>query len=143
MVLDTNVVLDWLVFNNTACHELAARIESGTWRWVATPAMAGELDAVLAYPALARWSPNTVHVRQRWSALAQTVESAPLCALRCRDGDDQKFIDTAVASRARWLFTRDRDLLVLARKALAWGVTVRPPPPLAQTDAEAAAAFLA
>lgn len=144
VVLDTNVVLDWLVFDNPACRELATRIESGAWRWVVTPAMADELSAVLAYPALTRWSPDVAQVHRRWSALAQTMEPAPLCALHCRDSDDQKFIDTAVASRAEWLFTRDRDLLVLARKALAWGVAVRPPRPgSGQADAAAAASFLA
>ena len=31
----------------------------------------------------------------------------------CRDGDDDKFIHTALASSALWLVTGDQDLLVI------------------------------
>lgn len=130
VVLDTNVVLDWLVFGNASCATLATRLLSGEWRWLATQAMADELSAVLAYPALARWAPDADRVWHHWSTLAQIVDAAAPCTLRCRDGDDQKFIDLAVAHRTRWLFSRDRDLLALAKKANAWGVTVQAPRPL-------------
>jgi putative PIN family toxin of toxin-antitoxin system len=127
VVLDTNIVLDWLVFENAACTTLATCILSGEWRWLATQAMADELGAVLAYPALARWSPDPDKVWRHWSTWTQIVEPAAPCALHCKDGDDQKFIDLALAHRARWLFSRDRALLALAKKASAWGVTVQAP----------------
>ena len=36
---------------------------------------------------------------------------------RCRDPDDQKFLDLATRVRARWLLSRDDHLLVLAKRA--------------------------
>ena len=50
--------------------------------------------------------------------------AAPGPPLRCRDPDDQMFIDLALSARAQWLVTRDRALLVLARRARLRGVTV-------------------
>ena len=35
---------------------------------------------------------------------------------RCRDPDDQKFLDLAASSGARWLLSRDDHLLSLARR---------------------------
>jgi len=35
----------------------------------------------------------------------------------CRDPDDQKFLEAALAARAEFLLTRDRALLELARRA--------------------------
>jgi len=47
--------------------------------------------------------------------------------LRCSDGDDQKFIDLAVASGAIWLISRDRAVLRLARRASAFGLAIVTP----------------
>ncbi|MBX3622048.1 MAG: PIN domain-containing protein [Rhizobacter sp.] len=46
--------------------------------------------------------------------------------LRCTDPDDQKFIDLAVAN-ARWLVSRDRAVLKLARRAALFGLQVVSP----------------
>ncbi|WP_369293093.1 PIN domain-containing protein [Klebsiella variicola] len=37
----------------------------------------------------------------------------------CRDQDDQKFIDLALDARARWLVSRDKAVLALAKRARA------------------------
>ena len=47
--------------------------------------------------------------------------------LRCTDADDQMFIDLAVSHRARWLLSRDRAVLKLARRAAKQGVLIMPP----------------
>ena len=51
----------------------------------------------------------------------------PAGPLQCRDPDDQMFIDLALAQRARWLLTRDRALLALARPAAAYGLEIAAP----------------
>jgi putative PIN family toxin of toxin-antitoxin system len=127
VVLDTNVVLDWLVFDNGDCHALSDRIRSGEWRWLATQAMADELAAVLQYPLIQRWNPDAAKVWQHWTDWVQPMPATCHSPLRCSDADDQKFIDLALAHQAQWLFTRDRALLKLARRARAWQVSVCPP----------------
>lgn len=130
-VLDTNVVLDCLLFDEPAARPLAAALASGQMRWLATAAMLQELDFVLWRPTLDRWA-------DRRAALVAAVQRLPsLCEAPhrpagagwplCRDAADQIFIDLALGSGTPWLLTRDKDLLHLARAAARRGVTVCTP----------------
>ena len=46
-VLDTQVVLDWLVFRDASTLPMAAALECGSLRWLTTRAMCDELEHVL------------------------------------------------------------------------------------------------
>jgi predicted nucleic acid-binding protein len=59
----------------------------------------------------------------QWDALVSVVDVAPRCAVRCRDPDDQMFIDLAVAHRAL-LLSKDALVLRLAKRLLPLGVVV-------------------
>lgn len=130
VVLDTNVVLDWLVFRNPDGQALFRAIETGQLRWLVTPPMRDELLHVLRRGVAAAWSPDVSLITQSWHLLAEEVASPlPMGVagqLRCTDPDDQKFIDLAVA-QARWLVSRDRAVLKLARRAERLGVQVLVP----------------
>ncbi len=131
VVLDTNTVLDWLVFADPGCIELSRRILQGQLVWHATQAMRDELAHVLPRPAFARWQPDIDRVLARFDQHAQ-VAATPGAAMAaqvptCKDPDDQKFIDLACAIGARWLFTRDRALLDLSRPARRMNVEVLKP----------------
>ena len=52
LVLDTNIALDLLVFDDPSCMTLRAVIDAGTFEWIATPAMRDELVRVLGYPLI-------------------------------------------------------------------------------------------
>jgi len=128
-VLDTNVLLDWLVFGNPALLPLAAALAEKRLSWVATEAMREEMAHVLGRGLGDRWTVDDEHWRAAWVRHAQLLP-APVTALtvpRCSDPDDQKFIELAIAARARWLLTRDRALLKLARRSLAYGVEILTP----------------
>jgi predicted nucleic acid-binding protein len=128
VVLDTNAVLDWLVFRDPAAAGWGLAIETGRLRWLASPAMRREFDQVLSRPALAGWAPPAEAMAGAWARHAVLAEAEPPPGpLRCTDPDDQVFIDLALQHRATWLLTRDRALLVLAKRALPWGVTVLTP----------------
>jgi uncharacterized protein len=131
LVLDTNVVLDWLLFADTACAPLVTAIERGELCWIATRPMRDELEHVLASAAAPRWRERAPLILAGWDRWAQ-LEPEPLPAgpagrLRCTDPDDQKFIDLAIVAGARWLVTRDRALLKLARRSRPLGVGVLRP----------------
>jgi putative PIN family toxin of toxin-antitoxin system len=126
-VLDTNVVLDWLVFDDARVAALAAAVESGGLRWLAAPPMRTELAHMLGHASLARWSPNAERVLTTFDRHALACEPPPPSRLVCSDADDQVFIDLAVAQRAAWLITHDRALLKLARRARLRGVSVVTP----------------
>jgi len=121
LVLDTNVVLDLLVFADPQAQPLKTGIEGGALQWLATPAMREELARVLAYPKLA---PRVAFHRgdaqavlgdfDRHATLLDTPAKAPVT---CGDPDDQKFIDLAVAHRCT-LLSKDWEVLRM-RKRLA------------------------
>jgi predicted nucleic acid-binding protein len=129
-VLDTNVVLDWLVFANPAVAPITQAVESGRLRWVATAEMRAELAEVLRRGLPRNPTLNTDRIWSTWSACAHIEDIPPpaglAAPLRCTDPDDQKFIDFAL-HRADWLFTRDRAVLRLARRALPRGLSILTP----------------
>jgi predicted nucleic acid-binding protein len=128
ITLDTNVVLDWLVFRNPTVLPLVASIEQGRVQWVACASMRAELARTLTYDNLARWAPDREQALATFDAHALLLpEPATLPALRCSDPDDQVFLDLAAEADCRWLLTHDRALLRLARRARSLGVAVIQP----------------
>jgi predicted nucleic acid-binding protein len=130
LVLDTNVVLDWLVFRNPGVLPLAGALEAGTVTWVACPRMREELSRTLAYPLLRAWSPDSAHALACFDRLAVVSPEPPLpqaSQMLCSDPDDQVFIELALAHHVTWLLTRDRALLKLKRRAVARGLRIAPP----------------
>lgn len=131
VVLDTNVVLDWLFFEDPACRTLAGAIESGSLHWIVTDALDDEMRHVLARPPFEARPGAAGRVQaawQRWAvALPHPPALGPARRLVCSDPADQKFIDLAVAAGAAWLLSRDRALLKLARRARPLGVDVLSP----------------
>jgi uncharacterized protein len=129
VVLDTNVALDWLLFANPQVHRLAQAIEAQQLRWISTTAMREELAEVLRRPPLCHHIGNSERILQtfdRHAVLVEAAATAPL-HLQCRDRDDQKFIDLAVAHKATWLLSRDKALLELKRRGLLWGPQILTP----------------
>jgi putative PIN family toxin of toxin-antitoxin system len=128
VVLDTNATLDWLVFRDKSAAALGMAIEARQLIWLATPAMRQEFDEVQSREALTTWRSHERAAAAAWQQFAQMSEGEPLPGpLRCRDPDDQVFIDMALHSRCRWLITRDRALLALALRARSWGLTIATP----------------
>ena len=131
LVLDTNVVLDWLVFRHPACTPWVEQLVAGSVRWLASAAMRAELAHVLARGVGRDRTPDLSALWATWDRLAVPVEAvAPAGAasrIRCSDADDQKFIDLAFGHGARWLLSRDRAVLKLARRARASGLEIVTP----------------
>lgn len=146
VVLDTNVVMDWLVFRDPACAAWAQRFGEGDVRWLVSTAMREELAHVLGRGVARDWRPCLKEVWGAWERYALTVEGQPASGpgrIRCTDVDDQKFIDLALAHRVRWLVSRDKALLKLRRRLWPLGLEVLTPgdwnavTPLAQAAPEA------
>ena len=125
IVLDTNIVLDAFVFNDPTTVALKQALDAGALQWVATHAMRDELERVLGYPKIAarlHHPPRTArHVLARFDAQAKLVAVAIKAPFTCRDADDQKFIDLAVAHQAR-LLSKDEAVLCMEKRLLTLGV---------------------
>lgn len=137
LVLDTNVVLDWMVFRDPSSVPLARALTSGRIAWVACAAMRTEFEQVLTRRELSRWLPDLPTLFAHWEAWARLVAEPPPApaGLRCSDPDDQVFLDLAFAQRAGALLTRDRALLRLAGPAGRRGLRILKPEAWARSDA--------
>lgn len=131
VVLDTNAVFDWLVFDDPAARGFGEAILNRQVRWVGTRAMAEEIAHVLARGVLGHRGAGTLDLHmqiQAWMHIEpEPTATTPPPHPRCSDPDDQKFIDLALHLRAAWLLTRDKALLRLARHAREAGVAVIEP----------------
>lgn len=122
VVLDTNIVLDAFIFNDPAAQPLRDGLQSGALQWIATQPMRDELARVLAYPKivkrLAYYQLNEASVLAQFDTLARIVDVAPKASATCKDADDQKFIDLAVAHHSL-LLSKDNAVLCMKKRLLA------------------------
>ena len=117
LVLDTNVVLDCFGFADPRSSTLVAHLDSGAAALLFTAALREELARVLGYPGLPFDGALRAHVLARYDGLARPVSAAAgyFALPRCRDQDDQKFLEAARDGGADFLVTKDKALLKLAR----------------------------
>lgn len=124
VILDTNIVLDTFVFNDPAAKPLLQALQSRSVQWIATAPMREELERVLAYPKIAKrlafYQLQAADVLQHFDTLVQTVAVAAKAPIVCKDPDDQKFIDLAVAHKALVL-SKDNAVLCMKKRLLALG----------------------
>jgi putative PIN family toxin of toxin-antitoxin system len=123
LVLDTNVWLDWLVFSDPAMGPIRQAVQDRRAEIVMDQPCEAELERVLAYPI--RGSVASVDAQALWMMQARGMvrrlqrngeEAASRSLPRCRDPDDQKFLELARDGNADFLVTRDKDLLAFARR---------------------------
>lgn len=119
LVLDTQVWLDWLVFDDPIVAPLRDAVEAGRAQVVINAACEAELARVLAYDlgkhsiaADAQLAALSYARRvARWIDI-EMVDRLP----QCRDPDDQKFIELAFGAKADILVTKDGELLKMRRR---------------------------
>jgi putative PIN family toxin of toxin-antitoxin system len=123
IVLDTNIWLDWLVFEDGGIAHIRQLQAAGHLEIVIDAVCEAELARVLGYP----FAKRTLDAKAQAAALAQCRRIAtrsdaqlPLPERarlpQCRDPDDQKFLEAALAAAADVLITKDRALLDLSRR---------------------------
>lgn len=119
LVLDTNVWLDWLVFDEPAIAPLREAHDARRIEIVMDVACEAELVRVLAYD-LGRHSIDAQAQAVCIARCRGIVKGVPAGSAQglpqCRDPDDQKFLALAYAARADFLVTKDQALLELARR---------------------------
>ncbi len=127
VVLDTNIALDLLVFDDPAVQPLRQALAAGRLQWLATEATREEWRRVLDYPQILRraptGSPQRAAAMAAFDAFTRLVPTAAKAPFTCKDADDQKFIDLAVAHCAT-LVSKDAAVLCMARRLQRLGVCV-------------------
>src|SRR5882672_9167425 len=118
VVLDTNVWLDWLVFKDPAISPLRALVGADRAEIYLDEACAAELERALGYDLGKRTVDVPACMAEARRVARESEATVSMVAIaklpRCRDGDDQKFLEAALAARADFLVTKDHALLELA-----------------------------
>ena len=123
LVLDTNIWLDWLVFEDTGIQRIRQLQEAGHVEILIDAPCEAEFAEVITR----KFQKKTLDAQARAAALAHIrrlttridaqlppPERARLP--RCKDPDDQKFLELAFAGAADILVTKDRALLDIFRR---------------------------
>ena len=128
-VIDTNIVLDLWLFEDPATIPLRAALQSGAISHLATDSMRDELERVLTYPHLvkrmAKSNIQAQDILNRFDEHQLAAEPAAKAPCTCKDPDDQKFIDLAVA-HAVPLLSKDKAILCMKKRLLQSGVALNP-----------------
>jgi len=122
LALDTNIWLDWFVFEDPSVIPIKDMVKLGSAEIFISASCEQELERALAYSFgsktldLSRQAACLDQCRQVAQKLnVETSSNNPLCQHLplCRDPDDQKFLELAYDSRADYLVTKDLALLAL------------------------------
>lgn len=127
LVLDTNIVLEIFYWCDARVQDLMDELSSGALCALVSIETLAELADVLMRTPFNCNAEQTQELLKRYLALScQASVAANACAVRCKDVDDQKFLDLA-ARYACPLITRDKHLLKVAKKMRRFGVRVTTP----------------
>lgn len=119
VVLDTNTVMALWLFDDPRLHALKQALARKQLQPVCRSDALDELRCVLAYPQFALDAGRQSTLLEAYAETCDWTGTSPPEPLpRCRDADDQKFLEIALCGRARWLVSRDKALLKLARHRL-------------------------
>lgn len=114
LVLDTNVVLDLFHWGNVDAVPIMAALEAGQIECLADRRTLDELQRVLTYPQLKLTPEMIVDRYRRYSGLVRMIEAGEAPPLpRCKDRDDQMFLELAARAQADVLVSKDKALLKL------------------------------
>ncbi|RKU00354.1 putative toxin-antitoxin system toxin component, PIN family [Burkholderia sp. Nafp2/4-1b] len=141
VVLDSNVWIDILVFDDPATRPIRAALERGTLAAVIDSRCLNELTLVLDYPQFQSRAIDKAEALAIVARLTTLVEPPPVDGdapplPKCKDRDDQKFLELARAAQADWLVSKDRALLKLAKRtARDFGFRIAQPAPFTEACA--------
>ena len=130
------MVLDWIVFNDSRVAALQAAHAAGELTLVSRADCVEELLRVLAYPNFKLSALEQADAMLKYRALlgssgllAEEADPERLFGHlpRCKDPDDQKFLETAAQGAASAIISKDKRLLELNRGCQAVGFVVCTP----------------
>jgi putative PIN family toxin of toxin-antitoxin system len=126
IVIDTNVCLDLFVFRDPRWQSLLTALRTGAVEAVTRDDCRTEWRIVLDYPHLPLDATSREQAIREFDTLIACLPAATADQAnglpRCKDPDDQKFLELAHQSGAACLITKDKALLKLARKTARAGL---------------------
>ena len=126
LVLDTNVILDLLVFKDPSTEPIRLLLDANQVDAVRTPASMAELIDVIGRPTFKLSQADQEIVVQAWESSSRLIEDTAIesAPFTCRDLDDQVFINMAYSLRPALLLSKDLRVLELHKIAKHYGVEI-------------------
>ena len=120
LVLDTNVILDLLVFQDPAAEVIQMVLDARLVEAVRTDASMLELMNVIQRPNFKLSKEQQQIILKQWESSSRLLGTANMtqAPFTCRDPDDQVFIDMAYSIRPALLLSKDLRVLELQSRAL-------------------------
>jgi uncharacterized protein len=140
LVLDTNVVIDWLVFDDPFMAAFREAVRSGRVTVFTHAHAVSELRRVLAYRALNLNGAQQADILEQYEAQTATLDRSedtsaipadlPRGFPRCSDPDDRPFLTLAWRANADALVSRDNEVLALRSRSERFGFQILDVPQL-------------
>ena len=120
VVLDTNILLDILVFDDERAHPLRAALTNLELDAVATQHTIEELADVISRPQFELDLQEQTNVMMQWQSWVRIVNDEDLVVApwKCKDRDDQVFINLAFSLKPATLISKDKMVLKIAKRAI-------------------------
>ena len=126
LVLDTNVILDLLVFKDPTAEPIRHLLDAQLVDAVRSEASILELIDVIQRPTFKLSQEEQAIILQAWESVTRLLENTAIEAapFTCRDLDDQVFINMAYSLRPALLLSKDLRVLELQAIAKQHGVEI-------------------
>ena len=126
VVLDTNILLDVLVFDDSRAHPLRAALIAGSLDAVATEKTLSEFLDVIGREQFSLSQERQHEIMSQWRSWARLINDQVLDAApwKCKDRDDQVFINLAYTLKPAILISKDKMVLRIAKRAQKDGVVI-------------------
>ncbi len=126
VVLDTNILLDILVFDDQRAHPLRAALESNRIDAVATQKTFDEFLDVIGRPQFELDTAKQQLIGAQWKVWARMIpdQELSIAPWKCKDRDDQVFINLAYSLRPATLLSKDKQVLKIAKRAIKESIVI-------------------
>ena len=129
VVLDTNIWLDLLLFKDINLNYIINAIHQKHLQVYACQKMYDELARVLHYPQFSKYNHDINQCLEQFNNYVIYLATPPNLAIpvKCKDIDDQVFLDFCGLYNINFLISKDKQVLKLAKNMRKLGVKVIPP----------------
>lgn len=126
VILDTNILLDILVFDDQRAHPLRAALTNRELDALATQDTLDELADVIGRPQFSLNQQQQAEILLQWQSWSRMINQSDLqvAPWKCKDRDDQIFINLAFSFKPSTLISKDKLVLKLANRAIKENVTI-------------------
>ena len=126
VVLDTNILLDILVFNDERAADLKQAILSHIIKPIASQKTLAELADVISRPRFELSQATQAEILEQWHSVISLLDDSHLASApwKCQDQDDQIFLDLAYQLRPTILISKDNAVLEIASRAIQENILI-------------------